>query len=166
MVKKKKGLEKWAENNIEIIRNWTEKDLIDLSLGRWPITLSKRYIKSFKTGLNIWYHDSHPNIYKFTLIKSRHTSKKYHGIIDFNNLLRQQSSNDNDICLTVNSIDTQYKLSNISHWCNCKSGARTVNPCAHIIAILRLIIMARDKKYNPYKKKKKKKMKIDNFLYF
>ena len=79
------------------------------------------------------------NIFKITSIPSRF----YNIILDFS----EYDKNINNILCIDNHLNLN-PLDKLNYWCNCKSGARTVSPCSHIISVLKLFLCIKNNEYN------------------
>jgi PHD finger protein/SWIM zinc finger len=91
-------------------------NIVDIATGSYGVKLSKRYLTHSIDNIKIYQHQTVDHCVKITGIKSRFKSNKQHQI-----LLKFNDSTESD---------------SIKWYCTCKTGARTTNPCSHILAVL------------------------------
>ncbi len=102
-------------------------DVETLAMGTYGISLAKKYILRSYKDLSLMTSKRHKKSLKIMSLRSRFSaSKKHKLILDFS---ARASRGD--------------PLDKLKWWCDCKSGARTISPCAHVISILLLIRYAR-----------------------
>ncbi|CAF1529916.1 unnamed protein product [Adineta steineri] len=133
----------WIKKQLDEITDLIPKLTLDIirnyALGEYALKLAIPYLQH-ASSLSIKTHKSkqYEGILKIEGITSRFSkciSPKHHKVfIQFNNSNQPKQStrtyddNSND-GLSIN-------IKNINSYCTCKSGARTVGTCAHVIAVL------------------------------
>ena len=111
-------------------------DITELGMGFCNIKLGYSYIHHLNDTIEIYTNVNHPGVYMFKNVYSRYSDSnkrqsrhKRTCIIDFNN-------DAPGIGPTNYGERLLYLQAGCKYYCSCKAGARTINPCAHITAIL------------------------------
>ena len=148
-------LAEWMNDNLDA-PEYNLGDVHMLAMGNCNLKRAKGYIGHFANWMECFINPQYPTVYVFTEIPSRFMDTEKiedakdirHLVIDFD---------DKELAkLTTEEQRDQYWHDNIrghtaldflqkgrQYYCSCKSGARTVNPCAHITAVLVFIFLAK-----------------------
>ena len=103
-------------------------DIQWLAMGLYGLRQSNKYLEGSVDQMRVYTNSNNETSLKITNIQSRFSESISHTVgLDFD------SSVDSDLNI----------LSGLTWFCDCPSGCRTVSPCAHVIAVLRLIHSAR-----------------------
>ncbi|CAF1372453.1 unnamed protein product, partial [Rotaria sp. Silwood1] len=120
--------------SLNVIRNY--------GLGEYALKLAIPYLQYSSTiSIKTYKSKQYSNIIKIEGITSRYskkTSPKQHKI--FLQFVNDNDDEENDVTLSNNYNNNHNEISldikGINLYCSCKSGARTVEACAHVIAAL------------------------------
>ncbi len=125
---------------------YSKKDILSLSMGPFTYKKSFKYIKHWVNKMIIQRHKQRVGVYRFVYVLSAHkdsrtTRGSYEVVVDFTNNDRLNAN-----VPEGNRLD--YMHEQCKYYCTGPSGARTINPCAHIVAILVMIWLIRSNMWN------------------
>ena len=127
--------------NTNIIPEYDKKDIIDLGMGKHGWKCSTRYIAhSFEKC-------------EAMLQKNKNGRKhciKFKNIVGRFQSTKTQTPKKYELCIEFDA-NKNTKLQNTKWYCRCKTGSRTTNPCAHVIAALRYCNLIKKNRINVVK---------------
>ena len=143
------------------VPEYDETDILDLGMGHCNMKRARSHIHHFLETIKIMVHEDIPDTYVFHELTSRYADTN------------KRKSKDKRVCIiqfhdpALDDVETaseyeeyqsaiapgerlDFMQRNKLYYCTCKTGARTVNPCAHGTAILLLVTLIKHNKLDAW----------------